>query len=75
VILSILCLRSGYITSQNANKKIMVIREHEVIESKSDKSKEDEMPPLEDCSGDEYPVDGEALVNKEHLMLRLRRMM
>jgi hypothetical protein len=53
----------------------MVIREHEVIESKSDKSKEDEMPPLEDCSGDEYPVDGEALVNKEHLMLRLRRMM
>ena len=51
------------------------MREHEVIESKSNKSKEDEMPPLEDCSDDEYLVDEEALVNREHLMLRLRRMM
>jgi hypothetical protein len=53
----------------------MVMREYEVIKSKSDKFKEDEMPPLEDYSDDEHPVDGEALVNREHLMLRLRRMM
>ena len=68
-----ICLGYGYITSQNANEMIMVIREHEVIEFKSDKSKEDGMPPLEDCGDDEYLVDEQALVNREHF--RLRRMM
>jgi hypothetical protein len=43
-------LRSRHIASQCPNKRIIVIREHEDIESESDKSKEDEMPPLEDCS-------------------------
>jgi hypothetical protein len=44
------CLRSGHLASQCPNKRIIVIKEHEDIESESDKSKEDEMPPLEDCS-------------------------
>ena len=53
---------SEHIASQCLNKKIMVMREHRDIESKSDKFKENEMPPLEDCSNIEYLVDREALM-------------
>jgi hypothetical protein len=38
------------------------MREHEGIESKSEKFKEDEMSPLEHCSYVKYLVDREALV-------------
>lgn len=38
----------------------MTIKEHRDIESKSEKSKKDEMPPLEDYNNVEYLVDKEA---------------
>jgi len=56
------CLGSGYIDSQCPNKMIMVIRKHGDMKSEIDKSKEDEMPPFEDCSDVEYPTDRKILV-------------
>lgn len=54
---------------------IIIMREHEIIKSKSDKSKKDEMPPLEGCNDVKYLVDGETLVIKDHLIFRSKRMM
>jgi len=67
------CLVSEHIASQCPNKKIMVIREHGDIESESDKFKEDEMPPLEDCSNIEYLVDREALMIWRTLNVQIKR--
>ena len=53
------CLRSRHIASQCPNKRIMVMREHEEIESESDKFKEDEMPLFQNYSDIEYLVDEE----------------
>jgi hypothetical protein len=44
------CLSNKHVTSQCPNKKVMVLREHGKIEYESDKSMEDDMPPLKDCS-------------------------
>jgi hypothetical protein len=42
----------------------MFTRDNGKVESESDKSKNEEMPPLVNCSDEEiaYPVEGEALV-------------
>ena len=45
----------------------MVMREHGYVESKSDKSDQDEMTQLEDYSDVEYLIDGEALMIKRTL--------
>jgi hypothetical protein len=50
----------------------MVIREHRDIESKSDKSKNDKKPPLEDCGDVEYPVDKNALVIRISLNVQIK---
>jgi len=56
------CLGSRHIVSRCPNKRVIIMREHEGIESKSEKFKEDEMSPLEHCSYVKYLVDREALV-------------
>jgi hypothetical protein len=51
----------------------MTIKEHRDIESKSDKSKKDEMPPLEDYNNVEYLVDKEALVISRTLNVQIKK--
>lgn len=50
-----MCLRAGHITSQCSNKRFMILKDHGEIESKSDKSKADMMPPFKDV---EYLIKG-----------------
>jgi hypothetical protein len=51
----------------------MTIKEHRDIESKSEKSKKDEMPPLEDYNNVEYLVDKEALVISRTLNVQIKK--
>jgi len=79
LIITVILSMSGIlvidITLQSLNIMIIIMREHEIIKSKSDKSKKDEMPPLEGCNDVKYLVDGETLVIKDHLIFRSKRMM
>jgi hypothetical protein len=54
------CLGKGYIASQCPNRRVMLTRDNGEVESESDKSKNEKMPPLVDCSDEEiaYPVKG-----------------
>jgi len=58
------CLWKGHITSQCPNRRVMFTRDNGKVESESDKSENEEMPPLVNCSDEEiaYHVEGEALV-------------
>ncbi|KAL5554487.1 hypothetical protein UlMin_041888 [Ulmus minor] len=60
------CLGVGHIASQCPNKRVMIMREDGDVETESE-SKEDSMPPLEDVSDIEEPVDGELLVARRAL--------
>jgi len=60
-------LTSEHVVLQYPNKRIMVMREHEDIEFKSDKFKEDEMPPHEDYNDVEYLIDRKTLVIRRTL--------
>ena len=60
------CLGVGHIASQCPNKRVMIMREDGDVETES-KSEEDSMPPLEDASDIEEPVDGELLVARRGL--------
>ena len=51
----------------------MVINEHKDIESKSDKSEEDKMSQLKDCSDVEYLVDEKTLVNRNSLNVQINK--
>jgi len=53
------CLGKGHIASQFPNRKVMLTRDNEEVESERE-----EMPPLVDCSDEEiaYPIEGGALV-------------
>jgi hypothetical protein len=52
----------------------MLTRDNGEVESESDKSKSEEMPPLVDCSDEEiaYPVEGEALVIRRALNMQIK---
>jgi hypothetical protein len=54
------CLEKGHIASQCPNRRVMLTRDNGKVESESDKSESEEMPPLVDCSDEEiaYPVEG-----------------
>ena len=67
------CLESGHLDSQCLNKKIVVIRKHGKIESKSDKSEEDEMLPLEDYSNVKYLVEEKTLVINRSLNVQIKK--
>jgi hypothetical protein len=45
----------------------MVMREQRKIEFENEKSEEDEMPPLKNCSDMKYLVDGETLMIRTSL--------
>jgi hypothetical protein len=49
----------------------MVLREHGKIEYESDKSMEDDVPPLKDCSDVEYQVDKEILVIRRSFSVKI----
>ena len=49
----------------------MVLKEHGEIESESDKSMEDDVPPLKDCSDVEYQVDKGILVIRRSLSVKI----
>jgi hypothetical protein len=52
----------------------MLTRDNREVESESDKSESEEMPPLVDCSDDEiaYPIEGEALVIMRVLDIQIK---
>jgi len=68
------CLGKGHIASQCPNRRVMLTRDNGEVESKNDKSKSEEMPPLVDCSDEEiaYPVDGKALVIRHTLNMQIK---
>jgi hypothetical protein len=68
------CLRKGHIASQCPNRRVMHTRDNGEVESESDKSESEEMPPLVDCSDEEiaYPVKGEALVIRCALNMQIK---
>jgi hypothetical protein len=45
----------------------MIMKEHGKTKFKGEKSKEDEMSPLEDCSDAEYSADEETLMIRRSL--------
>ena len=58
----------GHIASQCPNKRTMIVRVDEEVETES-KEDDDQMPSLEDACDDnvEYPVEGESLVARRAL--------
>jgi len=66
-------LKSVHIALQCPNKRIMVIKEHKDIESKSDKSEEDKMSQLKDRSDVEYLVDEKTLVISNSLNIQINK--
>jgi hypothetical protein len=60
-------LGNEHITSLCPNKRVMVMREQKKIEFENEKSEEDEMPPLKDCSDVKYLVDGKILMIRTSL--------
>ncbi|KAG5235570.1 Integrase [Salix suchowensis] len=66
--------RKGHIASQCPNRRVMLTRDNREVESESDKSESEEMPPLVDCSDEEiaYPVEGEALVIRLSLNMQIK---
>jgi len=66
------CLGTGHIASQCPNKRVMILKNNEVVtESESD---HDSMPSLEDASDDgvEYAVEGECLVVRRALNCQVK---
>ncbi|XP_052188792.1 uncharacterized protein LOC127799098 [Diospyros lotus] len=60
------CLGTGHIASQCPNKRVMIVKNNEVV---TDGESDESMPSLEDASDDgvEYAVEGEALVVRRAL--------
>ena len=58
----------GHIASQRPNKRTMITRVDEEVETESEED-DDQMPSLEDACDDniEYPVEGESLVARHAL--------
>jgi len=59
------CYGHGHYASECPNKRIMIIRDNDDMESESDRSDCEGMPPLEDSDGDEL-----ALPVEESLVIR-----
>lgn len=56
------CLGRGHIVNQCPNRNVMILKYNREIETESETN--DDMPPLEDVSEVEYPIEGELLVTK-----------
>ncbi|XP_052181971.1 uncharacterized protein LOC127794765 [Diospyros lotus] len=69
------CLGTGHIASQCPNKRVMILKDDGDIETEDEfdnNSDNESMPPLEDASGIEYPVDRELLVAKRALSVQVK---
>ena len=68
------CLRKGHFASQCPKQRITLTRDNREVESKNDKSKSEEMPPLVHYSDEEiaYPVEGEALVIRRAQIMQIK---
>jgi len=64
----------GHITSHCPNRIVMLTRDNREVESNSDKSKSEEIPPLMDCSDEKitYFVKGESLVIRRVLNMQIK---
>ncbi|KAJ9701225.1 hypothetical protein PVL29_006532 [Vitis rotundifolia] len=67
------CLGVGHIASQCPNKRTMIVRVDEEVETKSEED-DDQMPSLEDACDDkvEYLVEGESLVARHALSAQVK---
>ena len=62
----------GHIASQCPNKRVVILRENGEVELDSEGEIEDDMPPLEDVSDDEYPEVGQTLVVRRALNIQVK---
>ena len=64
----------GHITSHCPNRIVMLTRDNREVESESDKSKSEEIPPLMDCSDEKitYFVKGESLFIRHVLNMQIK---
>ena len=66
------CLGRGHIASQCPNKHAMILRSNGDVETESE-SDDDFVPPSEgECDGEEYPVNGIALVTRRALNVQAK---
>ena len=63
----------GHIASQRPNKRTIITRVDEEVETESEED-DDQMPSLEDACDDniEYPVEGESLVARHALSAQVK---
>jgi len=67
------CQGHGYYASECPNKRIMMIRDNGDMESESDRSDYEGIPPLEDGDGDELALPvGESLVIRRTLQVQVK---
>jgi len=67
------CQGHGHYTSECPNKRITMIRDNGDMESESDRSDCEGMPPLEDSDGDELALPvGESLVIRRTLQVQVK---
>jgi len=67
------CQGHGHYASECPNKRIMMIRDNGDMESESDRSDCEGMPPLEDSDGDELALPvGESLVIRRTLQVQVK---
>jgi len=67
------CQGHGHHASECPNKRIMMIRDHGDMESESDRSDYEDMPPLEDSDRDELALlVGESLVIRQTLQVQAK---
>ena len=69
------CLGKGHIASQCPNRRVMLTRDNEEVEFKSDKFESEEMNMQikeDDVKEIAYPVEGEALVIRRALNMQIK---
>jgi hypothetical protein len=68
-----LCLSFGHVASQYQNKRVMIMKANNKVETNGE-DEEEKMPPLEDANDVcvEYPVEGEALVVRRELNMYVK---
>ena len=64
---------NGPIASQCPNKRVMILKDDGEIEIEHE-SNDDSIPPLEDASDVEYPIDGELLTSKKLSVCKSKKM-
>ena len=67
-------LKVRHIDSQCPNKRLMILKDHSEIEFESERSKDDEMPPLKDFNKEvAYPIKRETSNIRYTLHVRVNK--